>query len=402
MYPASPRGSSKLLRCDSHGKLTYHFNFSKVFASLASGCHLVFNDSRVLDARLFIKGEAGEKAELMILDLGLIDTAASCDSTPLQAMIRSVDINVGDSFTEFQGQGEIEVVQVKGIWEEDEKSDGNGTECFVRIKSRDSIEDYLARAGSVPIPPYLNRESREADKEAYNNTFAKNVGSVAAPTAGLHFTKELLQEIGASNCSYLSLHVGAGTFKPVLVEDARDHEMHAESFAVSVKELRGIIAALKEDDKQLMVVGTTSCRTLESLYWCGAKRILGLDGDRSSDYLSLGQFDWVPLKGIAGRSVSRVDALEVLVQGHDDDQVLAGSTALMIAPPNYEFKMVDHLVTNFHAPDSTLMLLVSAFLKDAKGAKIPRMYEDAQKNGYKFLSYGDVCVFSRPGLEKNN
>lgn len=183
-----------------------------------------------------------------------------------------------------------------------------------------------------------------------------------------------------------------------MVDDARDHEMHAESFALSVKELRRIIAALKEN-KPLIVVGTTSSRTLESLYWCGAKRIQGLDDSGPSE-LFLGQFDWVPLKAVASRSVSRMAAFEALIDGLGDDDLLAGSTALMISPPNYEFMVVDHLVTNFHAPDSTLMLLVSAFMKDASGTKIRRMYEDAQKNDYRFLSYGDVCMFTRPGFEK--
>lgn len=214
---------------------------------------------------------------------------------------------------------------------------------------------------------------------------------------GLHFTNEVLNEIGAENCSYLSLHVGAGTFKPVMVKDARDHEMHAETFVVSVRELRSIIAALKQG-KPLVVVGTTSSRTLETLFWCGVKRIRGLDD--GSDTLTLGQFDWVALKVGEGRNVSRIAAFEALVEDLDDDDVVRGQTSLMISPPIYEFKVVDHLVTNFHAPDSTLMLLVSAFIKDANGSKIPQIYEDAQANGYRFLSFGDVCMFSRPGLTR--
>lgn len=241
----------------------------------------------------------------------------------------------------------------------------------------------------------MHRDSEELDKEAYNNTYAAKSGSVAAPTAGLHFTPEVMSEIGSENCSYLSLHVGAGTFKPVRVKDARDHEMHAETFAISVSELKSIIAALKKG-KPLMVVGTTSSRTLESLFWCGVKRIRGLDD--GSKVLSLGQFDWVPLKVGEGRNVSRIAAFEALVKGLEDTEYIQGQTSLMISPPIYEFKCVDHLVTNFHAPDSTLMLLVSAFIKDANGTKIPRIYEDAQANGYRFLSFGDVCMFSRPGL----
>ena len=180
-----------------------------------------------------------------------------------------------------------------------------------------------------------------------------------------------------------------------MVKDARDHEMHAETFAVSVKELKSIISALQQN-KPLIVVGTTSSRTLESLFWCGVKRIRGLDDGSPS--LSLGQFDWVPLKVGEGRNVSRIAAFEALIDGLDDSEYIHGQTSLMISPPIYEFKVVDHLVTNFHAPDSTLMLLVSAFIKDSAGSKIPQIYEDAQANSYRFLSFGDVCMFSRPGL----
>ena len=247
--------------------------------------------------------------------------------------------------------------------------------------------------GSVPIPPYLHRAAEDSDKDAYNNEYANNAGSVAAPTAGLHFTEDVLHKIGSSNCSYLSLHVGAGTFKPVMVKDARDHEMHSETFSVPIFELKNIVSALK-DGKPLISVGTTSTRTLESLYWCGVKRIRGLDNQ--SETLNLEQLEWVPLQVGESRSISKVNALEALIANKSETDVLHGKTSLMICPPQYSFKVVDHLLTNFHAPDSTLMLLVSAFLKDNEGKKIPKIYEDAQTSGYRFLSYGDVCMFSRP------
>jgi len=268
-------------------------------------------------------------------------------------------------------------------------------ECFVRIMSNLSIEEYLNKAGSVPIPPYFHREAEDSDKEAYNNVYAAAAGSVAAPTAGLHFTNQVLSEIGEDNCSYLSLHVGAGTFKPVLVNDARDHDMHAETFSVSVREIKRIIAALQAE-KPLLVVGTTSSRTLESLFWCGVKCIRGFQVDPGN--LELGQFEWIPLAVGEGKNVSRIAALKSLVDGMDDNDVIRGRTSLMITPGSYSFKVVDHLVTNFHAPDSTLMLLVSAFL--GSGGKVRRVYEEAQQNGYRFLSYGDVCMFSRPGASK--
>ena len=296
-------------------------------------------------------------------------------------------------------------IYVNRIWEEDVDSKGNGTECVVQILDDTmSLEEYLDATGTVPIPPYFHRDAEASDKEAYNNVYAAGGGSVAAPTAGLHFTHAVLKEIGATttateeqeddgrSCSFLSLHVGAGTFKPVLVLDARDHSMHAETFSVSVAEIHRIIGAI-EKGKAIMAVGTTSSRTLESLYWCGVKRMRGLD-DSDTSCLVLGQFEWVPLMVGEGKNTSRQRALKALVEGLANTEFVCGKTSLMIVPGTYDFKMVDHLVTNFHAPDSTLMLLVSAFLNKT-GDEVASMYEEAQQNGFKFLSYGDVCVMSR-------
>mmetsp|Transcript_11750 Transcript_11750/g.21680 ORF Transcript_11750/g.21680 Transcript_11750/m.21680 type:complete len:277 (+) Transcript_11750:1933-2763(+) len=268
-------------------------------------------------------------------------------------------------------------------------------DCVVRIHSEDNIGDFLNSNGSVPIPPYIKRKAETTDKERYNNVYAKDAGSVAAPTAGLHFTDQVLEEIGASNISHLTLHVGAGTFMPVLSEDARDHAMHGETFFVNVGELRSIINAM-EQGKPLLVVGTTSTRTLESLFWCGVKRLRGLANSDNPRALELDQFEWIPLNVGDGKYFSAVAALKALVADMPDDEVISGRTSLMITPNSYKFKVIDHLITNFHAPDSTLMLLVSAFLGNQ--SDVQRIYEDAQVRGYRFLSYGDACLFSRPGV----
>ena len=388
-YPASPRGSSKLLRVNGLGEVTYYDNFSNVFASLAKDSHLIFNDSRVLDARLYCLDSSQKRIELMILDLGNVDMDAPCNTITLRAMMRTHCLKEGDVFTEAMTRtDQIQVVEVHGVWLEDDKSDGNGMECSVRIISDESVDRYLHTAGSVPIPPYFVREAEKSDKDAYNNVYAAADGSVAAPTAGLHFTHDLLSQI--DTVSFLTLHVGAGTFQPVLLEDASEHKMHAEFFSVSVKELQRIICSLQQN-KPLIVVGTTSCRTLESLYWCGVKMLVIEDGVDVCN-LELHQFEWKSLERSAAH-VSRVQALEALLHEHATP-VISGRTSLMITPNSYDFKVVDHLLTNFHAPDSTLMLLVAAFLKS--GEKIKSIYEEAQTWGYRFLSYGDVCMFSRP------
>jgi len=391
IYPASPRGSSKLLRVNENGEVSHFSSFSESFVSLAKGAHVVFNESRVLDARLFVKTNGDQKVEMMILDMGDIDITAPCNETFLTVMLRTDQVQAGDVFDDaIGGIGNIEIAKVNGIWEEDVKSDGNGTECVIRILETMSLEEYLAVAGNVPIPPYFHRDAEISDKESYNNIYAATGGSVAAPTAGLHFTDQVLADLGATNCSFLSLHVGAGTFKPVIVLDARDHTMHAETFSVSVLEMKRIVAVM-EVGKPLIAVGTTSSRTLESLYWCGVKRLNGMEIDTMN--LSLGQFEWMSLMALKP-TVSASRAFQSLLEDLKDHDVVCGKTCLMIVPGSYEFKVVDHLVTNFHAPDSTLMLLVSAFLKS--GEKIKLIYEEAQRNGYKFLSYGDVCMLTRP------
>lgn len=396
LFPAELRGSSKLLQVDSQGGVSYKPHFANSIPEAISGCHVVFNNSRVLDARLSVEVESGKKVELMLLDLGNIDAALPCSDHTIQAMIRSEAVVRGGMYAEPVSGAKIEVVDIKGIWEEDEESGGNGCDCVVRIHSSDDIGSFLGSNGSVPIPPYLHREAVPSDKQRYNNVYAKDGGSVAAPTAGLHFTDEVLRDLGETNTSQLTLHVGAGTFMPVLSHDARDHSMHAEHFFVNVGELRTIVKAL-EQGKPLLVVGTTSTRTLESLFWLGVKRMRGLPNSDNVKQLELKQFEWIPLSVGDGKYISPVLALNTLIDGMSDHEVISGQTSLMITPNSYKFKVIDHLITNFHAPDSTLMLLVSAFL--GKQSDITKIYEDAQTKGYRFLSYGDACLFSRPGTE---
>ena len=394
-YPAEPRGSSRLLRVDQHGNVSHHANFSNSFMELAgTNAHVVFNESKVVNGRVSVVAADNntEPLEMMILDVG-DKIHAKCNGLQLTVMIRKEGVVAGQVFIHSDDTACFKVVNVLGPWIEDEKSQGNGTECIVEclvVDKHVTLADLLAQVGTVPIPPYLDREAESSDAIAYNNVYASASGSVAAPTAGLHFTEALLQQIGAKNISFLSLHVGAGTFKPVVVENARDHKMHAEHFCVQVGELRRILNSL-ESGKRMIVVGTTSSRTLESLYWCGVKRLV--HGQDENVELTLGQNEWAQL-GSHAADVSAVDALKAVIDGKDDSNVLVGSTSLMIVPGSYDFKVVDELVTNFHAPDSTLMLLVSAFL--GSGDKVKSVYEEAQSLGYRFLSYGDVCFFSRP------
>jgi len=400
-YPAEPRGSSRLLRVDDNGFVSHYDNFSESFLHLAEDAHIVFNESKVANARINVAHDYyGSDIEMMILDLGDC-VGKKTEGQKLSVMLRIEGVQIGDTFFDKKdGRGTFRVVKVVEPWIEDEQSNGNGTECIIECSVDDDItlSNFLDRVGSIPIPPYLSRNAEQSDETAYNNVYAADSGSVAAPTAGLHFTDSLLNKVGSDNITYLSLHVGAGTFKPVVADDARDHAMHGESFSVSVAELRRIIDTLK-NGKRLIVVGTTSSRTLESLYWCGVKMLEQAKDIEShcmnnmNEALSLGQNEWSSLNK-TGVLYSNVDALEALVYGKEDADIVQGRTSLMILPRKYEFKVVEELVTNFHAPDSTLMLLVSSFL--GSGKKVRNVYEEAQDKGYRFLSYGDVCFFSRP------
>ena len=403
-YPAEPRGSSRLLNVEANGNVRHFDTFSDSILPLLKNAHVVFNQSKVVNARLSVHSVGDPKRndiEMMILDLG-DNLEESCEDSELAVMIRKVGIKVGDTFVE-NGEGSVSfrIEKILGPWIEGEESNGNGTECTVRIQDKNcTVSELLRSVGSVPIPPYLNRGAEARDIHTYNTVYASGEGSVAAPTAGLHFDNPVLEKIGSDNISFLSLHVGAGTFKPVMVEDARDHKMHSENFIVSVGELQRIIRAL-ELRKRLVVVGTTSSRTLESLYWCGVKKIIK---DRRSDYgtsklndeLVLGQHEWSDLKSLLAEENSEIlviDALKAVIENKSQDETICGKTSLMIIP-GYNFKVVEDLITNFHAPDSTLMLLVSAFLEDAE--KVQKIYDHAQDKGFRFLSYGDSCYFSRP------
>ena len=235
--------------------------------------------------------------------------------------------------------------------------------------------------GELPIPPYLNRETQESDKTTYQTVYSKIKGSVAAPTAGLHFTPEVLADLDAHGIDReeLTLHVGAGTFKPVKSEEIEGHEMHTEYISVRRDTIRKLIA----HDGCAIAVGTTSVRTLESLYYMGLKVMQNPDLSESDLHVA----QWEPY-GISD-AVTAVTALENLLSWMDahDLQVLHSSTQIIIAP-GYDYKIVRMLVTNFHQPQSTLLLLVSAFVK----GDWHKIYDYALAHDFRFLSYGDSSL----------
>jgi S-adenosylmethionine:tRNA ribosyltransferase-isomerase len=240
------------------------------------------------------------------------------------------------------------------------------------------FHELLEKAGIIPLPPYIKRPPVETDTYRYQTIYARNEGSVAAPTAGLHFTADNLEKLHKKKIrnTNVTLHVGAGTFLPVKAEKISDHPMHAEEFSVSLNTLE----VLLHHRGPLVAVGTTTVRTLESLYWLGAKLIT--TGIVSSE---LGQ--WEPY-GMDDR-IDKRESLEALyhhlVKIHRDE--FTASTRIMIIP-GYRYKIIDQLITNFHQPRSTLLLLVAAFI----GEDWKRVYQFALENDFRFLSYGDSSL----------
>jgi S-adenosylmethionine:tRNA ribosyltransferase-isomerase len=241
--------------------------------------------------------------------------------------------------------------------------------------------EVLAHFGNMPLPPYLKRDAEARDEEGYQTVYALHDGSVAAPTAGLHFTPEVLESLRQKGIltEYLTLHVGAGTFRPVAADRIGDHPMHPEAFFVR-REL--IAKLLDQDSRSVIAVGTTSVRSLESLYWFGVKLIQGVD-----DPFFLDQWD---VYEVLDQDIPMQKSLEALLNylDHHSIGLIEGTTRLIIAP-SYQFRVVRGMITNFHQPASTLLLLVSAYL----GENWKKAYDYALENDFRFLSFGDSCLF---------
>eukprot|EP00041_Stephanoeca_diplocostata_P024774 m.636604 g.636604 ORF g.636604 m.636604 type:complete len:857 (-) comp22597_c0_seq2:301-2871(-) len=373
--------------------------------------HLIHNQSKVVPARLFVATNTGT-VEAMLLNAEEHDSGACSATDALQmtatgqswrCMLRDASIKRGQKLRVVPHSDaadvdkhpiavELEVVQVHSPWVEEGEDDGiEATVQFATPQNDDvDLSTVLASVGSTPIPPYLARDACASDVTEYQTVFAKAEGSVAAPTAGLHFTTELLNtmEKKGMKMGAVSLHVGAGTFRPVTVDNIADHTMHREEISVTVAEVQALIRSITLE-RPIVAIGTTSVRTLESLYWLGAQSLLGTnDVDPHNGVLSVGQ--WTPFTLAAGNTLPSVrSALQHLCETHAHNGTIHATTSLCIIP-GYRFTLVDGLITNFHQPDSTLLLLVAAFLGDS--VDVRELYRHALSHNYRFLSYGDACL----------
>mgnify|MGYP002755956302 FL=1 len=379
-FPLPKRDESKLLLYRD-GKISESV-FKHITDYLPEGSLMVFNNTRVIQARLLFQRATGAQIEVFCLDpaaphdyelifqqteacnwICLIGNAKKWKEPVLSREITVAGQTVRLSAEKVQSYGETH--QIRFSW------DGGF-----------SFAEVLDAAGELPIPPYLHRKTEKSDLKTYQTVYSKIKGSVAAPTAGLHFTPEVLADLDVKGFGReeLTLHVGAGTFKPVKSETIEGHEMHTEYISVR----RSTIERVMQNFGKIIAVGTTSVRTLESLYYIGVT--LATHPDATSEELVVRQ--WMPYED-ANNRLTPAEALQNILDYLDKHQLntLITATQIIIAP-GYEFKIVKGIVTNFHQPKSTLLLLISAFVKgDWKN-----IYDYALGHDFRFLSYGDSSL----------
>lgn len=396
-YPLKERDQSKLLLY-RQGEVGEDV-FANLSAYLPKGSLLVFNNTRVIQARIHFRKETGA-----LIEVFLMEPAQPTDYERIfQATGHCAWLCMVGNLKKWKEGALTKVCTVKGkdvtLQAQLDRSRtaqfSGGTNYWVDFSWDDdsvAFAEILDAIGELPIPPYLNRETEETDKTTYQTVYSKIKGSVAAPTAGLHFTQKVLADIDAHGIDReeVTLHVGAGTFKPVKSEEIEGHAMHTEYIAVRRQTFEKLLA----HECHATAVGTTSVRTLESLYYMGVK--LAMNPDAQEEDLHVNQ--WEPydlphneegLVIVGGKAVTAAEAIGHLLHWLDAAKldVLHSSTQIIIAP-GYTYKIVDKLITNFHQPQSTLLLLVSAFVK----GDWHKIYDYALAHDFRFLSYGDSSL----------
>ena len=378
-HPLSERDRCKLLVRKPDGSFDDRI-FSEVPELLPSESLLVYNNTKVINARLRFRKESGALIEIFCLEpVAPADYAVSfaCggeEGVQWQCFVgnskRWKDAPLCGKVTIGESAIELTARRIS--------KDGNASVVEFTWTGSATFAEVIAAAGELPIPPYLNRPTEDSDHDDYQTVFSRIEGSVAAPTAGLHFTPEVLHAVDAAGMERreLTLHVGAGTFQPVKSELIGEHEMHSEFICVE----RSLILELAQTERPIVAVGTTSVRTLESLYHLGCMASQGLAINELPQ--------WYPYSSDHPR-LSRKAALEALAAVCGER--LVASTRVIIAP-GYDYQVVSGIITNFHQPKSTLLLLVSAFI----GEDWRKMYAYALADpDYRFLSYGDACLLLR-------
>lgn len=386
-YPLTERDASQLLLY-KNGTISQTV-FRNIGEYLPENSLLLFNDTKVFQARIIFYKSTGAKIEIFCLE----PTAPTADyqiafSNPGHCYWKCLVGNnkkwkSGSLKLQVNIDGEIAILTA-------EKIEQTGESSIIRFSwepSHLSFAALLDQSGLVPLPPYIHREADTTDKDRYQTIYARLKGSVAAPTAGLHFTNSVFDSLAQKHITsaYVTLHVGAGTFKPVSAPTLGEHEMHAEQISISTQVLKQLLSLTEEGEPRTIIpVGTTSMRTIESFYWLGVRKLKG-KMDEQNPFVK----QWDPYDPIFDTGVSFHDSMKALLDylENSDSNILIASTQLIIAP-GYRYRVAGGLITNFHQPRSTLLLLVSALIGD----DWKKVYSYALENNFRFLSYGDSCL----------
>jgi len=377
-FPLPRRDDSKLLLYKN--KTISESKFSNIADFLPENCLLVYNNTRVIQARLIFYKSTGARIEVFCLEpVAPADYALSLGATDecvWKCMVGNLNKwKEGTLSKSIEIDGKTCIVKVELL-----KTEGNTHDIhFSWDNSNVLFGDLLENAGELPIPPYLHRKTEESDLTSYQTVYSKIKGSVAAPTAGLHFTPEVFETLKAKNIETdeLTLHVGAGTFQPVKTETIDEHHMHTEVISVHKSTIEHLLSKIGN----IIAVGTTSVRTMESLYF------IGLQLEQKATHLNLKVSQWIPYEDSI--EISTENALQNILDYLNENKLttLHASTQIMIKP-GYKFHIVDGIITNFHQPKSTLLLLVSAFVNE----NWMEIYDYALANDFRFLSYGDSSL----------
>ena len=380
-YPLDNRDSSKLL-IYKNSEIT-HSVFSSLPEHLPSGHLMIFNDTRVVPARLHFQRSTGAHIEIFCLEPVLpeeyVSMFAARERCSWKCIVGNVKRWKGDVLNLYNP---LQSEQISTMNLRASLVERNGETSIVEFTWDGGIpfSQVLEACGSIPIPPYLNRETEDIDLERYQTLYARHRGSVAAPTAGLHFTEPVLDALQDKGIEIgkVCLHVGAGTFLPVKSSLVSEHTMHREPFVVTLNFLKQLVSHLGK----IIAVGTTSVRTLESLYYIGVSCI--------EKGVPENVYQWAPYQ--REYAYSTEEALTALINYMEERGVtdLQIGTSIIIVP-GFRFRIVDILVTNFHQPQSTLLLLISAFV----GGNWHSIYDYALDNDFRFLSYGDSSLLFR-------
>jgi S-adenosylmethionine:tRNA ribosyltransferase-isomerase len=386
-FPLEQRDHSKLL-VYKENTIT-DANFAQLSDFLDEDCVLIFNDSKVIHARLLVQNQFGSKIELFLLEpvYPTRDIASSFSQTGVVAW----KCLIGNA-KKFRDAISFEVMmrglddeRIKVVTITAEKGDRVGDAFLVTFMWDDesvAFANWLEAYGKMPLPPYIKRDADAADEMHYQTIYAQHKGSVAAPTAGLHFSESVLQSLKKKNIAYksITLHVGAGTFKPITTDSVWEHEMHREQMVISKDVVEFL---LKNEKKKIIAVGTTVARTLESIFIIGAKLHFNL-----LHPFQINQFEVYENSQLQEISVENALIAWLNFFKINNLQKISAATSLMILP-HYRHKIAKGLITNFHQPKSTLLLLISSYL----GEDWKRVYAHALSHSYRFLSYGDSNLF---------